>query len=78
MSIIVSATNSPSSVRGRFTAVDEDTGITGRGATPQLADLDVQNLVNQAGLVSEEADFTNPGRRTAAAVAHNNRNRQNL
>ncbi len=75
MSITVSAVASPSSTRGRFTAVDEATGITGKGATPQLADLDVQNLVNQARRVQEEADFANTGKRTTAAVAHNQRGR---
>ncbi len=71
MSITVSAVASPSSTRGRFMAVDEDTGITGKGATPQYADIDVQNLVRQAGRVQEEADFANSGKRTAAALAHN-------
>ncbi len=75
MAITVSSVTLPSSVRTRFKAVDEDTGIEGKGATPQLAYLDVQNLVRQAGRVQEEADFSNSGKRTAAAVAHNQRRR---
>ncbi len=73
MTLTVSAVASPSSIRGRFTAEDEATGITGKGATPHDADVEVQNLVRQAGLVSEEVDFANRGKRTAAAVAHNDK-----
>ncbi len=73
MTITVSAVASPSTTRGRFTAVDEDTGITGNAATPQLADLEVQNLVRHAERVQEEAEFANSGKRTAAALAHNQR-----
>ncbi len=75
MTITVSAVANPSSIRGRFTAEDEATGIEGKGATPQLADTDVHNLVWQARRVQEEADFANTGKRTAAAVAHNQRGR---